>query len=186
MYHNEGNMTWSIHLQSTYKNHHSVPIEYLSVPYSSMARDISLFHGNANWQVKIWTMLESRRTPSFHRSLQHLTARASVYRDDTASMATVDVLVVQRDRWHSLAPHVRVITWSRMLRCCASWQPTISHYLPAILGESLNPSYENRQRTKSKEQKILQFESVTPDRKLQDSKQTNFCVQKYFGTWYAL
>jgi hypothetical protein len=37
-----------------------------------------------------------------------------------------------------------------------------------------------------KEQKILKCELVTPDRKLQDSKQIIFCVQKYFGTWYAL
>jgi len=65
MYHNEGNMSRSIHLQSTYKNHHSVPIEYLSASYSSMARDISQFHGNANWQVKIWTTLESGRTQAF-------------------------------------------------------------------------------------------------------------------------
>jgi len=65
MYHNDANMSRSIHLQSTYKNHHSLPIEYLSVLYSSIARDISLFQGNSNWQVKIWTKLESRRSQAF-------------------------------------------------------------------------------------------------------------------------
>jgi len=48
--------------------------------------------------------------PSFHRSVQHLTVRASVYRDNTANIATVNVFVVQRDRWYSLALHVGVIT----------------------------------------------------------------------------
>ena len=127
MYHNEGNMSRSIHLQSTYKNHHSVPIEYLSVSYSSMARDISLFHGNANWQVKIRTTLESIRKPSFRRSLQHLTAMASICRDNTAKIVTVNVFVVQRDRWHSLALHVGVKKCSRVFRRCASWHRTIYH-----------------------------------------------------------